>query len=177
MIDTGVELTWDVFSDESIDGFKLYRYEAGSDREISIPGYGLIPREKRRYIDNDVRPGESYGYVLGAISPDGSELRSYAVEVSLRSVALVLHQNHPNPFNPTTTIAFSLPKEAWVSLSIFDVEGRLVRILEDKPLSRGFKEIEWDGKDWRGNPVGSGVYLYRLKVGKHAVAKKMVLLK
>ena len=110
-------------------------------------------------------------------TPDGSELRSHAVEVTLRSVALVLHQNHPNPFNPTTTISFSLSKEAWVNLSIFDVEGRLIRTLENKTLSGGFKEVEWDGKDWRGNPVSSGVYLYRLKVGKHVVARKMMLLK
>jgi hypothetical protein len=175
--DNSVELTWDVFSDEPIDGFRLYRREAKSDREISIPRYGLIPREERRYIDNDVQPGESYRYVLVAVSPDGPELRSRPVEASLRSVAFVLNQNYPNPFNPTTTISFSLPKEARVNLSIFDVEGRLLRTLKNEILSGGLKEVEWDGKDWRGNPVGSGMYLYRLKAGKHVVAKKMLLLK
>ncbi|UCG50514.1 MAG: M6 family metalloprotease domain-containing protein [Candidatus Latescibacterota bacterium] len=177
LIEAGVELTWDVFSDEPIAGFRLHRREAGSDRETSIPGYGLIPREERRYIDSDVRPGKSYRYALGAVSPDGSELRSHSVEVSLKPLAFVLHQNYPNPFNPKTTISFSLPKETWVNLSVFDVEGRLVRTLENKTLSGGFKEVEWDGKDWRGNPVSSGVYLYRLMAGKRVIAKKMVLLR
>jgi M6 family metalloprotease-like protein len=175
--DSGVELTWDVFADEAIVGFKLYRRNAMSDREISIPGYGLIPPERRWYVDVEVQAGETYHYVLSAVSSDGSELRSCPVKVSMSTVAFVLHQNYPNPFNPTTTISFSLPERAWINLSIFNVEGKLVRTLIDGTLSGGFKEVEWDGRDWRGNPVGSGVYLYRLKAGKHVIVQKMILLK
>jgi len=146
-------------------------------REMSIPGYGLIPRESRHYVDRGARPGGSYRYVLGAVSPDGSELRSHPVEVSLTPVALELYQNHPNPFNPTTTISFYLPNEARIDLGIFDVSGRLIRNIESRASSAGVNEVEWDGKDWRGNPASSGLYLYRLKVGKRVLAKKMVLLR
>jgi immune inhibitor A len=176
-VDDGVELTWDVFADEPVDGFKLYRRKTSNSRVISVTKNELIPANRRSYIDNNVEPGETYHYQLAVVNPNGSETRSHAIEVSIRTTALVLRQNYPNPFNPTTTISFSLPKEAWVNLSIFAVEGRLIRTLENKTLSGGFKEVEWDGKDWRGNPVSSGVYLYRLKAGNHVIAKKMVLVR
>ncbi len=176
-IDAGVELTWDVSSDEPIDGFRLHRRVAGSDRELSIPPHELIPWGERRYVDSDVHPGESYRYVLAAVRPDGSGLMSYAVDVSLRSVALTLDQNRPNPFNSTTRIAFSLSEEARVDVSIFDPAGKLVRALENKAVSGGTTQVEWDGKDSRGNLCGSGIYFYRLKTGKHTLTRKMVLLR
>jgi flagellar hook assembly protein FlgD len=70
-----------------------------------------------------------------------------------------------------------LPENILVNLSVFNVDGKLLRTLVDKTLSEGFKEASWDGKDTKGNQVGSGVYLYRLKAGKKTLTKKMVLLK
>lgn len=175
--DGGVELTWDVSTDEAIDGFKLYRRQTGISQDISITANGLIPREKRRYVDKDVQQGESYRYVLGAVSSDGFESWSRPIEVSMRAFALVLHQNYPNPFNPTTTISFYLPEETWVNLSIYNVEGKLLLTLKDGMLPGGLKKVGWDGKDWRGNPVRAGMYFYRLRAEKHILVKKMLLLK
>lgn len=176
-LEGGIEIAWDVSTDQPIDGFRIYRREEGREWEISIPGYGLIPPERRYYVDVNVHPGETYYYALSAVGPNGQEVRSRVLRISTTAPPLALYQNYPNPFNPSTTIPFFLPDDVWISLSVFDVEGRLVRMLKDESMSRGFKEVQWDGRDWGGNPVGPGVYLYRLKAGKHIRAQKMILLK
>jgi len=88
-----------------------------------------------------------------------------------------LHQNRPNPFNPETTIAFSLPERTEISLDIFDILGRHVKTLADQTLAVGEHSFTWTGTDSRGNRVGSGVYFYRLKTETYTSTKRMVLLK
>ena len=84
----------------------------------------------------------------------------------------------PNPFNPTLNIRYVLSSPAQVSLKIYDVSGRLVRILqENKPELTGFHSIPWDGKDVSGRNSGSGVYVVRLEAGKMVKNEKVVLLK
>lgn len=73
-----------------------------------------------------------------------------------------LHQNYPNPFNPGTTIRYTLPRAERVQLRVYDVHGRLVRTLRDGSEPAGDRRVEWDGRDRSGQPVASGVYLYRL---------------
>jgi hypothetical protein len=87
-----------------------------------------------------------------------------------------LWQNHPNPFNPTTRIAFSLERKAHVSLSIYDVSGRLVATLVDRRMEAGTHFEEWDGRDGHGMSVASGIYFYRLSDGNQTLARKAVLL-
>ena len=93
--------------------------------------------------------------------------------------AFRLGQNYPNPFNPSTSIAYHIPEDYQgpVHLVIYDLRGRQVRILVDKFQSPGAYSAFWDGTDSYGNSVPSGVYLYRLKAGKHLAARKMILLK
>jgi hypothetical protein len=88
-----------------------------------------------------------------------------------------LAQNYPNPFNPTTTLAFSLANEAQVQLSIFEVNGALVRTLLDRQQGAGVHRIKWDGRNDHGQPVASGVYFYRLVAGAFTETKKMTILK
>jgi hypothetical protein len=107
-----------------------------------------------------------------------TEICSAAKEASLEgSLDLALSQNYPNPFNPTTMISFTLPQRTRVTLSIYDVKGRAVRVLVDDIISAGFKEYEWDGKDSRGHPVTSGLYFYCLDAGDRSVTKKMAVLR
>jgi hypothetical protein len=86
-------------------------------------------------------------------------------------------QNFPNPFNPSTTISFDLPTRVQTSLIIYNVSGQIVRTLISRELSAGSYRIEWDGKDNRGRPVATGVYLYRLTAGTFSESKKMMLVK
>ena len=93
--------------------------------------------------------------------------------------AFALDQNSPNPFNPATTISYSVPEGNAVSvrLDIFDIRGRLVRTLVDETKDAGTYHILWDGTDARGSHLASGVYLYRMRSGQFVQTRKMVLLK
>jgi hypothetical protein len=88
-----------------------------------------------------------------------------------------LSQNHPNPFNPGTRIAFVLDQEAHVDLSIYDTAGRHVTTLVDRLMTAGTHAEEWDGRDSRGMSVSSGVYFYRLTAGGRTLTRKAVLLR
>jgi endonuclease I len=91
--------------------------------------------------------------------------------------AFSLHQNAPNPFNPTTTVSFSLSADATVELSVHDVDGRLVATLASGELLSGPHAVVWDGRTDGARPVASGVYFCRLIVGDEALTTKMILLK
>lgn len=88
-----------------------------------------------------------------------------------------LQQNVPNPFNPRTTIAFSLDTAGSATLEVYDVRGAKVRTLVDGVRSAGAQQVEWDGRDDAGRAVASGVYYYRLRSGTTTLSRKMVLLK
>ena len=88
-----------------------------------------------------------------------------------------LSQNYPNPFNPSTTIQFSIPEDSEVTLSIYNINGQLVRTLFSGTIKAGRHSAVWNGKDFRGAPVASGIYLYQLKVGGYTQVKKMSLLR
>ena len=89
----------------------------------------------------------------------------------------VLNQNYPNPFNPTTEIAFSMDKAADVSLTIYNVLGLKVRVLENASLEAGTHTYKWDGRDELGQSVSTGVYMYTLSDGAKSFTKKMALMK
>lgn len=89
----------------------------------------------------------------------------------------LLAQNSPNPLNPTTTIRFTLPQAARTELAVFDLSGRLVRVLLRGARGAGAHEVAWDGRDASGQPVGSGVYLYRLEAGRTVETRKLVVLR
>lgn len=91
--------------------------------------------------------------------------------------SFTLRQNFPNPFNAGTVISYALPHAAEVELAIYDILGRKVTTLVDARQSVGSYRIEWNGRDEDGQPVASGVYLYRLKTEDAAKTRKMVCLK
>jgi flagellar hook assembly protein FlgD len=88
-----------------------------------------------------------------------------------------LVQNFPNPFNPQTTLAYSLKEPGNVTLSIYDVAGRRIRELVSAQRPAGAYKVVWDGTDSKGSKVASGVYFYKLVAGSFTDTKKMVMLK
>lgn len=87
-------------------------------------------------------------------------------------------RNYPNPFNPTTTIEYSLPSAGPVSLNIYDIAGRLVcRLIDNEVQTLGHHSATWNGRTDRGSTVASGVYVYSVESGGRFMARKMVLLK
>jgi hypothetical protein len=94
------------------------------------------------------------------------------------SFGAIALENYPNPFNPGTTIRYTLPEASLASLRVYDVAGRLVRTLfADRKVPAGTYEIDWDGRDEDGGEVASGVYFFRIDAGAHTFTRKGVLLK
>jgi hypothetical protein len=154
----------------------VYRADDGSDLFRGIASVAAPRNGQFAYVDETALPGETYRYKISVIDGDG-EFFSPEAEVKLPNARIELSQNTPNPFNPTTTIRFSLPANERVGLAIYAANGALVRMLVDEVRPRGTHDITWDGRDMAGNPVGSGVYFYRLTAGKFSDSRKMVLLK
>ena len=90
---------------------------------------------------------------------------------------LSLHSNFPNPFNPITTIQYSLPEDGSVNIYIHDVAGRLVKTIVSSSQTSGYKSIQWDGTNNKNEPVAGGVYFYTLEQKELRQTKKMLLLK
>ena len=91
----------------------------------------------------------------------------------------ILINNYPNPFNPNTIIAFTIPYNLTNSqtvLNIYDIQGKLIRTLVNEDLSAGNYLSKWDSKNNEGIFVSSGVYIYNLEVDRHQVSGKMMLL-
>jgi len=91
--------------------------------------------------------------------------------------SVVLHANVPNPFNPSTTIRFELPRESVGRLEVFDVLGQQVKTLVGETRSAGTHQVVWNGRDASGMRVGNGVYFYRLETGGYTQMRRMLLLK
>jgi len=88
-----------------------------------------------------------------------------------------LDQNYPNPFNPWTTIRFAVPERSRVRLTIHDVSGRLISVLENGVMPAGEHSIPWRGLTDDGRPVASGVYFYRLATESGTESRRMVVAK
>jgi hypothetical protein len=90
---------------------------------------------------------------------------------------ITLKQNAPNPFNPSTTIRYSLRDATHVRLDVYDITGKHVRSLVDADVSAGWHSVKWDGRDALGRPVASGVYVNRLHDGKTTLHRRMLLVR
>jgi hypothetical protein len=89
----------------------------------------------------------------------------------------LLYQNYPNPFNPTTQIRYDLPQDALVSISIYDVMGRMIKSLSNANQTAGYHSLKWDATNDFGEGVSAGMYIYTIQAGEYRSTKKMVLLK
>jgi hypothetical protein len=95
----------------------------------------------------------------------------------LPRTGLKLEQNHPNPFNPSTTIRYSLPARSHVRIGIYDVAGREVAVLRDDEQGEGSQAVRWDGENHLGQPMSAGAYFVRLDAGRQTLLTKMMLVK
>jgi uncharacterized protein (DUF362 family) len=91
--------------------------------------------------------------------------------------ATALMQNFPNPFNPTTVLTYDVASAGQVTIQVFDVSGRLIRMLLDVHKEVGRHQVAWDGKDASGSAVPSGIYFYRMKTSGFDATRKMILLR
>jgi len=105
---------------------------------------------------------------------DQTQIRHY--NQIQNSTDIKLH-NYPNPFNPSTTISFTLPKDEMVKIKIYDLLGQEIRTLANEMMPPGSKRVIWDGRDQLGKLVPSGAYYYLLEAGSCGKVKKMLVIK
>ncbi|MEX2116016.1 MAG: T9SS type A sorting domain-containing protein [Bacteroidota bacterium] len=139
-----------------------------------VPGSGTSSSPKDySFVDQNVLPGR-YAYRIKQIDHSGFFTYTSTLEIGVGSFprGLILSQNYPNPFNPSTTVRFSSQKEERTSVRVYDLTGRLVRVLLDRIVQAGWHEIDFDAE---GLP--SGIYLARIEAGGQIAVRKIVLAK
>ena len=90
---------------------------------------------------------------------------------------MTLHQNYPNPFNPVTTLSYDLSKDVMVKVSIYDMNGNLVKNLLKEDQGVGHRSVQWNATNQAGQPVSAGIYLYSIEADGLIQTRKMILLK
>ena len=179
-IEAGVKLEWETATETNNSGFNIER----SRDEKNFVNIGFVSGRGTttepsdyNYIDTDIESGKYY-YRLKQTDYDGTfkYLNVILVDVGLPK-QFVLSQNHPNPFNPSTTIKFQLPVDANVKIELFNSIGQKVSEILNSDLSGGVHEVTFEG-----SKLSSGIYYYTMNaVGKDGMnftsTKKMLLLK
>jgi PKD repeat protein len=132
------------------------------------------------------RPGTYYWGVIARDSKGNTTscdkiftIQNFTAVESDRSAPLTyaLDQNYPNPFNPETTVPFQTPRPGNVRITVYGLDGRIVRVLENRHFDAGTHEARWDGLDDGGRQAASGVYVIRIQAGDFAKQRKMILMR
>jgi len=162
---------------------KVWNYEVAGQIDWNHPAIGP---------DGGIYIGSSAGgefdatktYEPGEIPPN-TTCKFYALKPLTTSVndrvttpiGYQLEANYPNPFNPSTTVRFSLPAAAQVHLIIYNVHGQLVRTLRDQRFGTGYHQVVWNGWDDTGKPVASGVYFLQMRASRESASAEFVQVK
>ena len=136
----------------------------GIDQIVVFPDFDLGGRTQENiiYFDNI----SFYSNSVGADNRNEILPQRFALE-----------QNFPNPFNPSTTIGYELPEDGLVNITIYNITGRHISTLVNSYQNAGYKSTQWNATNDSGEPVGAGLYLYRIEADNYAQTKKMILLK
>jgi len=123
-------------------------------------------------------PGMGEQIYLDDIKVEGWKPSGVENQINLvQPQAFHLNQNYPNPFNPSTSINFTLAAKKQVRLTIYNINGQLVRSLINAELAAGPYTISWDGRDMKNQTVPGGIYFYQLSDGNRTESRRMILLK
>jgi hypothetical protein len=173
---SGVHLTWRAQEVEDGDIFRIERREdgAGYTRVAETPA--AAAESDYEYIDAGAPVAGDLAYRV-ALVQDGITVAVLETQVGGVPYRFALAPNVPNPFNPTTTIRFTLARSGWTRLAIYDTRGRHVRDLAAGVLAAGPHAFIWDGNDAAGRPVASGVYFDRLTSDGRTATRRMLLVR
>lgn len=175
-----VVLSWRAHDARDVARYRVFRAREAAGLTPLHPDVLLRADGEYRYRDVAPPPGR-YTYRVGEVTTGGDVVLHGGVELEVvRAVPLraFLDPATPNPFNPSTTLAYGVAEPGPLELVVFDSRGRRVRTLARNPrMAAGFYREVWDGLDDAGREVASGVYHARLVVGGRAFSKRLTLLK
>lgn len=190
---SGVFLSWTAGLEINLLSYRIERraYPDGSFEvltSVPVTRTGGDPQGPNAYdytyTDTAVQPGTSYEYRLQPVGRAGLPLTAEPVAIRIDYApgasdgpAAVLYPNAPNPFAASTDIRFELSEPLHVTLTIYDLLGRKIRVLVDETHGPGRYTRTWDSRDGDGRAVPSGVYLYRMTAGAVEEGGKMLLLR
>ena len=176
--DGGIRIDWTLSEIDDDAGFVVSR-AAGAPGDFARIPSEQITREglSFSFVDTGCEPGTTYYYRVEVSSGTDRMLLFETGAVETPPAELALGQNHPNPFNPSTTIRYQVPERCRVTLDVYSVGGDLVARLYEGYRERGAYTASWNGCDAKGAQMSSGVYLYRLRAGKETLSRKMILLR
>lgn len=200
----GVLLKWTTESEIENLGFLLERKTAGTDPPDERAGWQEIVSYKQddalmgqgtvsfatdyEYTDKLVQQGNTYEYRLADVDYNGIVTYHATREVLVESNPLTAIADnftvmaYPNPFNPSTTIRYSIPvvetlHATSLHIAIYDITGKLVITLANKEQPAGWHEIQWNGTNQYGKEMPGGIYLSRVTVGNEVKTNKLILLR
>jgi len=161
---------------------QLFQFVSGPD-PVQVPGnwteyyFDLSAYDEQNvFIGIQCVSNDAFIFLLdnvGVYSDDGSPTEDEITPV----VKTELKGNYPNPFNPETTIRYSVRETGPVSVEIYNLKGQLVKRLVNEEKAAGEHSVVWKGTDNNNRPVSSGVYFYRMTAGKYSSSKKMIMMK
>ncbi len=182
--DQQVTLSWKTASEVENMGFIIQRARQTSQdfktivsykTHSALKGRGNSSDETQyRFVDEDVRNGQTYYYRLIDVDFSGEQTIHNVVEAQPKTVIqnVNLMANYPNPFNPYTSIRYQLPEYSEVELAVYDLNGKKIATLVSGNQEAGQHRVEWQAND-----MPSGVYIYRLSTDKQTQSRKMILLR
>ena len=185
-----IVLQWETVSEVNNAGFEIYRSEGESGEYRRLNGELIMGKgnshqlERYEYADKEVEAGAAYYYRLYSQDFDGTRHEyGEVVWAEVRGIpgGFQLRPTYPNPFNPVTRISFSVGSESVVSVEVYDVVGRRVRVImdEERMVAGEYDGMMWDGRDDGGEAVANGIYYLVFTVREQGIrqVQKMVFMK
>lgn len=187
-----VLLTWVTQSEDNCLGYHIFRNSTdglGSaiDLQVLVLATNTSQQQIYAFEDEEIPGDGTYYYWLQSLEMDGGVTYYGPISVLFSTenvntspgipLATELLSAYPNPFNPNTTIRYSVLNPGTLTLDIFNSRGQFVRSFSAVHNQPGFYNIAWDGKDEHGKAASSGIYLYKMCIGNYRAVKRMVLAK
>ncbi|MDD5088061.1 MAG: T9SS type A sorting domain-containing protein [bacterium] len=180
--ENGIRLSFSTASETDNDRFEILRgerVEGEFTRIVTLPSQGNSATEQRyEYTDTDVNPGQTYWYYLADVDMSGNRSEHRGMIVSATALDPVAAPStyslsvYPNPFNPSTTISFTLAEAGAVRVAVYDVRGRWIQTLADEERNAGGHKFAFDARE-----LPSGVYFVRMESGEFQGTRKVVLMR
>ena len=193
--DNFAQISWETASELNLLGYNIYRSETeNQDQALRVTATMITASNQAMgdsytYTDDEVEMNTTYNYWLQSNDFDGTSQMFGPVTIKITDqenndidnivLGSQLYGNYPNPFNPETSISYSVSQPQHVKLEVYNMKGQLVKTLLNKQVETANTKLNvvWNGKDNNNNDVSSGIYLYKLITDNYSKTNKMILMK